>query len=503
MNLSNVASTPLPGRGSPATRRLGRVALDQLLVPFLVVAILYGFANISSRYRLVPVLAGLVVGSFVLVLNGSSWLLAPLLLTEMTISNDRVPGLNVTLRLAGVLLAFGLSASLVMRLVKSADPRVRQVVLPALALVTISTSVNLLTSDLDYVGQYFRYMLSAFLALLVTGAVVRDRNDVKRVALIALAVIVVSSLAAIWQHLAYQSAPYGEVLYIKYVTSNGRATGLADSAVYLADDIPIVLVPLLGFLACGSSRPNPTRLLLAGAAFVCGVGMYFTNTRAAMLAVGAGVVTIAFFVTGIRRVLILSAIAGIVLMYQLLHGAGAIQKRYYSTTDTSAQSHLALWIVDLGVAMSNPIIGVGHQNFETVSAEYANQASVNVGSVGAIGNEPPHNDFLGIWASWGIAALAAYLALLRGTLANFARAAKSPDPLVRGLAVGCVAGTVAYAVNSAFHNLMDTSTILWMYAGFSVALSLLAPKPASGRLLRGRPRARRAIGVQGRWLLWE
>ena len=69
------------------------------------------------------------------------------------------------------------------------------------------------------------------------------------------------------------------------------------------------------------------------------------------------------------------------------------------------------------------------------------------------------------------AAMAAYLALFVGATKNFLAATRSADPLVRGLAVGGIGWLATYAANSAFHNYLDSSTLLWVFAGLSVVLA--------------------------------
>ena len=85
-------------------------------------------------------------------------------------------------------------------------------------------------------------------------------------------------------------------------------------------------------------------------------------------------------------------------------------------------------------------------------------------------------------------ALLAYVALFVGAIVNCVAAVKSDDLLIRGLAVGTLAGVVRYGVDSAFHNYLDSSTVLWAYAGLSVALAHLAairiPMPQRARVTR-------------------
>lgn len=195
---------------------------------------------------------------------------------------------------------------------------------------------------------------------------------------------------------------------------------------------------------------------------------------------------------GKRRLAVLGGVVLAVLAFQMLQGTGLIGDRYYETAadDRSAASHQALWDVGFAVALDNSLLGIGHEHFEAVSAGYASNVEADPdtanGSI-AIGNEQPHNDFLSVWISWGIAALLAFLALFLGIIRNLLVAMRSRDPLIRGVAIGCIGGVTAYAVGSLYHNYMDSSTFLWVYAGLSVALARMAtaraaaPSPRPGK----------------------
>jgi hypothetical protein len=45
---------------------------------------------------------------------------------------------------------------------------------------------------------------------------------------------------------------------------------------------------------------------------------------------------------------------------------------------------------------------------------------------------------------------------------------------MKGLALGSAGALLAFAVNSSFHNLLDSTLTLWLLAGFSAALANIA-----------------------------
>ena len=248
-------------------------------------------------------------------------------------------------------------------------------------------------------------------------------------------------------------------------------------------------------MACWSDRFRARFFLLIGSVLPL-VGTYLTLTRSALIAIAAGILTILALVDARRRLHLVALLAVGGGLAGLLVLSGVVDQRLLSGTedDTSAAGHLALSQVALAVALDHPLLGIGHENFEVVSRAYLSDAFV--GSSGppgkassrAIGVYRPHNDYLEVWTSWGIVGLLTYLAIFVGALHNCIVARRSSDTLVRGLAIGCAAGIVSYAVGSAFHNYMDSSVMLWCYAGLSAALVARAD-PATVRLaaLRHRP----------------
>jgi O-antigen ligase len=220
---------------------------------------------------------------------------------------------------------------------------------------------------------------------------------------------------------------------------------------------------------------------MAGLIFV---GCYFTYTRSAMPAIGVGLAAMALSLRGLRRTVIIGALIGVVLIFPLLENTGLVAHRFYrdAEEDRSAASHEAAWQVGLAIALDHPLYGIGHERYSEFAPEYIEVVAEDTSGIGGTlslesGTAEPHNDFLNVWFSWGIGALLAYVALYIGALRNCAVAARSPDLLIRGMAIGTAGGLIAYAANSMLHNYMDSNAYLWIYAGLSVALVRLASLP--------------------------
>lgn len=445
--------------------------LRPLLIGALGLAVGIALALGSPSQPEIGILIGLALGSALLILNNAAWAMAPILIGELSMASYLIPQLGMSLRLVAIGIATVGVGALVLRSSTLADPRFKRIVIPALALLALATAFNALTSGGDYTVKYLRYQGVQFLALLVTAAVIRSRRDILRVAAIVLPIALAGALVALWQHFARNSALGSDLVTVW----KGRSVGLAGSPVLLANQLAFPLVPLLGFLAVGPWRRDRLRLALCAVLGILLIGLYFTYTRSALLAIAPGIVAIGLCLRGRRKVLLVGAVVAGYLAFQLLAGTGLIGARYYKNAenDTSAASHESLLGVALAIAFDNPLTGIGHEHFEEVSMQYAGEVPVSEGEA-AIGTERPHNDFLTVWISWGIGALIAYVAVFVGALRNFRLAARSDDLLIRGLAIGCIGGLATYATNSAFHNYLDSSALLWIYAGGSIALARMA-----------------------------
>lgn len=444
------------------------------------------------------VLMGFVMGSFVLVMKGPAFAVVPMLLSEVTNPAARFQIVSINLSFVAVLGATGLSLVAILREPWLKDPQARRVLLPAVMFVAVSTVVNLSFSNDDYSLRYLRYQIIQLLALVVVGSVLRQRRDLRSVAGMTLAMVVLSAIVAAWQHYAPEAALYAGLDGARVARWEGRSMGLSSSPILLGNQLPSVLVPLLALLAFGPLRRDRTRLVLWAAACVLAIGVVFNATRSVPLAVAVGVVVIGLLLRGKRRLAIFGVLILLGVLYLLLSGTGLVPARFYESGDVSAANRVALWEVGLAMILDNAVIGVGHEQFEELAMEYSDVVSedvVAVGGAAAVGRDRPHNDFLNVWLSWGILGFAAYVALLLSTLVNCVKAMRSKDVLIHGLAIGCAAGVVAYAVNSSFHNYLDSSIFMWIYAGLSVALARMADKSHRVAWYGRKPRVVRRLAV--------
>jgi hypothetical protein len=474
---------------STANGRSGGTPLGQLAIPTSVVAACVWVAQSYHQFPAVPILTAAAASCLVLTLNSPGWVVVALLIPELSIFNYQVRELGMTLRLALALGGLALTLKVVLAGLRSADPALRRLLLPAAVFVLVATACNAMFEPGDYVFKYFRYQATQLATLLLVACLIRDRQDLRRAAIAALVLGSLSGLAAIWQHYSPATSFYGEgdAGYIR--AWKARSIGLSDNPVILANSMLFVLVPLLGLVVAQvMPRGNRLRLAIAAAIGLTFTGMYFSFTRSGLIGAGGGLAAMVFYLRGRTRNILLATIVVLFLVYQFALTFGFLGARYTkdATNDRSAASHEALLWVGIAMAVDNITFGVGHQRFEELAEEYMHVLEAEEdGShgAGAVGVERPHNDFLSVVISWGFGALASYVLMLVGAYRNFAVGARNQDPLVRGIAVGAAGGMSAYLVNSAFHNSLDSSSALFLFAGLSVALARM---PAGGRRRRER-----------------
>jgi O-antigen ligase len=250
----------------------------------------------------------------------------------------------------------------------------------------------------------------------------------------------------------------------------------------LANELAFVLLPLVGVLATGAFARSRLQRPLLLATLVIGYGTYASQTRSALLAVAAGLIVIGLCLPGRPRLAILGLVGVSGAGFLALQSIGLVEARYFDDTNAeaaqSAAAHNAVEQAGFAIALDYPLFGIGHEQFEQVAPDYADEISADArDGATALGIDRPHDDFLSVWLSWGIGALASYVWMFGAAALNCLAAARSRDPLIRGLAIGSVGGLVAYAVGSTFHNYLDSSVVLWVYAGVSAALVRIGKQP--------------------------
>lgn len=457
----------------------------------IVLAIL-GIVVMWCRGPLAPTAMALlaVVVFFLFGLRRPVWAMAALLVSELTVTSYMVNipfGLAISLRLLLTLL-IGL---LVWRSLRPIDlgKKLRPVLVPASVLLGISLVANLANSGFDTAFRDARSMIVGLLIVILLPAVTSNLKDLKILCGVALVGLTGSAIVGVIQH--YQWLGMGQATLIPGFTeviAEGKAgvPGFSETQLELSYVLSTGLLTVLGICLCGDVGDRPRRLLLLSATAMA-ASLYFTYTRSSLYAAVMGLIALILFLkTRIRGGIILTVfLLAIALteIFGLRPNDMFLGGRSEDIQLESAISRPILWQAGIAIAISNPILGIGVDRFETVSPAYVGSVDPSLVeweedryySYRTLGNQPPHNDFLNVWVSYGTLALVAYIwlyaAVLRNLLDSYRR---SKRRLIKGLAVGLASALIAYGVNAFYHNMMMTLPLLWILAGFSVATGKLA-----------------------------
>jgi len=256
-----------------------------------------------------------------------------------------------------------------------------------------------------------------------------------------------------------------------------RVPGLSAGSIYLGYELPLVILPLFALFLLKGVNPQ-TRKLLPVFMLITVAALYFTYTRSGMYALVPGVLVMWVFLKGkVKKTLfiIFLVMATAFLLYTNIVGT-----RYSRgfTEDASAAGRLVLWRVGAMIALDNPVFGIGQGRFIDISRYYYSEVESSGLSdelgIGSLGVEQTHNDFIRVWASYGTPALLVYLWLYIVIFKNFYYGyRRSSSPFIKALAFGGCGALMAYAVNAFSHNVMDSTQLFWIIAGFSLAISKL------------------------------
>lgn len=410
------------------------------------------------------------------------WVLGALALSELTVRN--------------YILTFPASLLIVMpHLARELDmgPKARPMVVAASLFMAVAAGVTFIVLDVAQVIALLRSSVVDLTVFMLIPLVIRSRRDISQIGLVVLVIATASAAVGVAEQFAgarFLPMPHDTLLNVDAIDWGGRSLGFDLNPILLTDHLLLLLFPAAGLLLMsGISKQLKVVLLLSAATMV--TALFFTETRSWVFSTAAATVAMALVLrgrAGLQVIFVLIVLAGGFWFW-----ADASGSRYSlgPETDTSAAARPVLWSAGLQMALDNPLVGVGVDQFKEQASQYARSIdsgvldSYEVGYV--LGSLSPHNDYLNVWLSFGIAGLALYGILIVFTAANFVSVARSAhDPLLRGIAVGCLGALAAFAVNSFFHNLLTSAVTFWVLAGFSLALTKVA---SSSEALRPEPRS--------------
>jgi O-antigen ligase len=265
------------------------------------------------------------------------------------------------------------------------------------------------------------------------------------------------------------------------------------------NELAAVVVPALVFLSFFLvAERRATRFLLVPIAGVLALGFLRTDSQAGLIALGVTLVGALFFAGPVRdraAVLVVAlAVAG-TAYYTLVTAPVAFQTL---TSSNNVSGRESLWAVAGDVVSDHPVVGVGAGNFSDVEQSYA-FGSTSLPRIDLVARgELVHNSYLQVLAELGLVGLAAFLAVIVGSLAlgvravrTFHRAGDSQmELLARGIVIGTVGILVAY-----FFATNQYEKQLWLLLALGPALDSIARRAPIVRLPLHEPAPRSTDGA--------
>jgi O-antigen ligase len=443
----------------------------------LVCVVWIGIAQLGLSGALSLVLA-VQIALFVLLFHRPVWAMASLMVGQLTASGFMFT-ISAELQISIRFLWTILTVALLVPILKSKGGiklgnKARRIIIPAIIFFTLATIVNIVHVDLSYAIVYLRQASTALVILVLLPAVINNERDIKLLAIVALITCTASAVVAIMQHYSFMGLPaialYPDTLW------QGRISGLAEGPVDLAYNLPVIIMPMVAIYFLRGVNPRSRKILVI-LILVMTAALFFTYTRSGMYALAPGLLAIILLMKGkVKKELLLVVL---ILVAAFLYYSDIKGNRYAQgfADDSSAAGRLVLWQAGLNIALDNPLFGIGYSRFEDVSQGYASDidpALMEIQNAGAVLGEAPHNDFLRVWLSFGTPAFLVFLWILVGIFRNFLDSYRQASSrFLKSLALGCFASLIAYSVNAATHNVMDSVFILWILGGFSIATTKL------------------------------
>jgi O-antigen ligase len=269
------------------------------------------------------------------------------------------------------------------------------------------------------------------------------------------------------------------------IAASGRlAGGIGDP-----NELAALLVPALGialFLMAAKKGTLP-RLLLLGAAAICALGLFQTESRGGI--VGLGVMLLASVALAgpvrARAVTMALAVSGLALVYFVLIAPPQILDRVTQFDTGGGSGRTDLWSVALAITENHPLAGIGAGNFTLVEPSYA-FGDRNLPRFDLVVDTPlvVHNTYLNVLVELGVVGFILFGALIAGAfvvafraVGAFARAGDwEMEILARGLVIGTIGMLAAFFFLSAQYEKQ-----LPLLLGILTALATLGRVGPAGR----------------------
>jgi O-antigen ligase len=318
--------------------------------------------------------------------------------------------------------------------------------------------------DPDVAREYvMRYALNFALLPIVFTAVQRREHVVA-----VMSVYVGSAVAA---------ALYGMFTVGDDYESLGRISGLVGTANELAS----VLVTAM-FLAGGlliALRGSPAlRTLCFAAIAICLIGLFLTQSRAGLIALGTAL--LAAVVVGGRRRFAVAVLVALVSITTVGYFAfvATDEVRHRVTTFGTGTGRTDIWTVAGRMVQDQPVTGVGVGNFQTASIHYLLQPGAILRDEFIVDRpQITHNSYLNVLAETGAVGLLLFCVILAAGFIACWRAAdefrQRGDPFLEACARAVSLALIALFVADVFAS-DQLNKELWVLLGLGPALLAIA-----------------------------
>lgn len=342
------------------------------------------------------------------------------------------------------------------------------------ASISILLSSNQLYGAFDLFALFFSALLYVYMA-----SQIRTRGELWLVVCLLLVNIVIQGSIALGQYLTNSNLGldfFGATKVLKDYASLmalSRAGGTLGHPNSLAQffDLTIPLAFSLLFVP----MPFTRRFLLLLVIGIGLIGLTVTLSRGGMLSVGVALLVLMTIhlsrwfgkTQAMIYVLLIVVIGGSII----LGTSNPIRQRFLRHDYGAAFGRLPHMQVALNVIRSNPLFGVGLNNYCEEGPKYDNTPQ----QIMALWKSPAHNLYLFISSEIGLVGMAWILIFIFSVLRSLWPALKSPDPFLYAASLGVLLGFIAFFIHGQFdYTHWSNFTVLWFMLGFAVSLGWIA-----------------------------
>jgi O-antigen ligase len=281
------------------------------------------------------------------------------------------------------------------------------------------------------------------------------------------------------------------------IDSSTRLSGGIGDPNYLA----AVLVPgiVLSLFLSLTIRSKPMKVIIGGAGVISTAGLFLTQSRGGVIALGIAAVGTVALAGRMRRqiVLVLLLVGAFASFYLLLVAPPQSLSRITSFTSNGGTGRTDVWTVAAKTFERHPFLGVGAGNFTIVEQRYAVDVNTDLQRADLVvqSHEVVHNTYLQVASELGAVGLLFFLAMLGIAFRACLRALRLTSrrdlqATGRGLIAGCFGMFVAFVFLTAQYEKQ-----LWLAIALLLATAgtVAATKEESDKLPlgeRAQPRLR-------------